>query len=592
MIANKRFKRFWVILLGLLLLGPGARPCPAQAPVQVLILPFKIHSETDLTFLQEGVYDMLSTRLARQGKVIPIPKERVQSALSQMGEPLNPKTALDLGQSLDADYVLFGSLTVFGESISSDAKFYKVSSGELLQSLSKSGSEKGELISHVNAFAREINQEVFGITEKPVQAEAPEPKPKPQPPKRDESRKHPEQIWQEERGTDESVSKGGKTGKGLIVRTEEQAPESDEGLIVRTQEQSPEAQAGMGASAGLWKSRNFKMRINGLSVGDMDGDGRNEIAFIGEQTLMVYRYVADRFVKIGEQNGHEYDSYLHLDSGDFNQNGKAELFVTSANRRHHALNSFVLEWREKAFSPVVENQNWYYRVIHLPDQDPILLGQERGMGDKVFVGGVQELTWGVGEYIPGNSLFLPDRLDIYDFIHGRLSKGGRDRVVAFAPNEHLRVLSREGQEQWRSSDPYGGSSTYVEYPAEASASIGDYQESKRHYLPQRLLLADTDQNGQNEIIVAKNKDTTGRLFSKLRIYKSGHIESLVWEDLGLYSQWKTRRIPGHVSDYVLGDADNDGQTELVFSVVTGIDSVISQAKSFIVFQDLETQANP
>ena len=79
--------------------------------------------------------------------------------------------------------------------------------------------------------------------------------------------------------------------------------------------------------------------------------------------------------------------------------------------------------------------------------------------------------------------------------------------------------------------------------------------------------------------MVKNESSTGRLLERVRVFKSGHIECLAMDELGSSLKWKTREISGHISDYAIADLDNDGQDELVFSVV-------SKAKSFLVSQEI------
>jgi hypothetical protein len=104
----------------------------------------------------------------------------------------------------------------------------------------------------------------------------------------------------------------------------------------------------------------------------------------------------------------------------------------------------------------------------------------------------------------------------------------------------------------------------------------------RVYLAQRIHIADLDRDGKNELIVVKNQDVARRLLSRLRIFKSGHIECLTWNTLGLNLKWKTREISRYISDYAIADLNNDGQDELVFSVVAKTDTLLGDAKSFIV----------
>jgi hypothetical protein len=69
------------------------------------------------------------------------------------------------------------------------------------------------------------------------------------------------------------------------------------------------------------------------------------------------------------------------------------------------------------------------------------------------------------------------------------------------------------------------------------------------------------------------------------MYKTGHIECLAWDNLGLFPKWKTRKISGYISDYTVADFDNDGQDELVYAAVpkTGL---TKKERSFIVSQEI------
>lgn len=97
------------------------------APAKVAILPFDVHDKTDMAFLQEGILDMLGSRLAWQDNVEIINKSRTRAALASVEGFDGDSRALLLGGKLQADYVLFGSLTEFGESVSIDAKMVDVS---------------------------------------------------------------------------------------------------------------------------------------------------------------------------------------------------------------------------------------------------------------------------------------------------------------------------------------------------------------------------------------------------------------------------------------------------------------------------------
>ena len=86
----------------------------AEDEARVLVLPFTLHAEKDLSFLNPGIMGMLSSRLSANGRVTV-----VKSRQADLDEP----AALALAKTLDADYLITGSLTVFGNSVSTDVRF-------------------------------------------------------------------------------------------------------------------------------------------------------------------------------------------------------------------------------------------------------------------------------------------------------------------------------------------------------------------------------------------------------------------------------------------------------------------------------------
>lgn len=521
----------------------------ASKPFKVLVLPFNIHSEKDLSFLQKGVQDMLLSRLSLEDKVVLINREETSQAIRGISEPINAETAISLAATLQADYVLLGSLTVFGESISTDARFIDVYQQKPVVVFNQFGKDHGDVISHINLFAEQINEKVFGRKTVAYQPSRPTPEKESEKEVADSTRKHPESLWTPE------------SGSGVYTYG---APTAED--------KTPFA---------FWKSRNFKTKIKGMAVGDVDGDGSNETVFISNQMVFIYRYANKRFGKIGEIKGSDYDDFLGVDVADINNNGKAEIFVTNLSSTTKQLRSFVLEWNGANFIKTEDNAKWYYRVLNAPERGGhFLLGQKRDIKEIFSRKGVYELIWNNGQYEPAQPQDLPKNMNIYGFTYGNALNDGREMIVAFAHDDRIRILDKNGKEEWKSSESFGGSATYLDFPSEVDAAEPPSERLEdRYYLPQRIHIADLDKDGKNEVIVVKNVSLTGRVLSRVRVFKSGHIEALAMDELGSSLKWKTREISGHITDYAIADLDNDGLDELVFSVA-------SKAKSFLVSQEI------
>ena len=124
-----------------------------------------------------------------------------------------------------------------------------------------------------------------------------------------------------------------------------------------------------------------------------------------------------------------------------------------------------------------------------------------------------------------------------------------------------------------------GRNTYIEF---LDDYFTDPDEIHRFYLPHRIFVTDFDGTGKNDIIVIKNHDTT-QLLGKFRMIRSGHIECLSGDTVGFNHKWKTRKISGYISDYVVGGVDNDGRDEVACIVVTKSDTLFSGKQSYLLF---------
>ena len=538
-----------VLLFSLLVIAAGAGM--ADEPSRVVIVPFKMNADRDLSFLKEGILDMLTSRLSC-GDTVVVGREDTDRVLKDVPVPVNEKIARAIGARLQADHVLFGSLTIFGNSISLDARMVDVHQKRQTLTFFKQGKEIDEVITQIDLLAAQINETVFGrslgVRQPPGQA-----------PESRAAYAHPESLMAVE-SSDQAK-----------VLTAKPAPAAASGLA---------KSAGMApvdtASAGFWKSRNFKIFIKGIALGDVDGDSKTEVVFISDRRIYVYRFENGRFLKIKEMAGKRYQKFIGVDVADINGNGRAEIFVTSLKSAGHRLDSFVLEWNDDDFRWVSEGGSWYYRVIDVPGRGHVLLGQKRRM-DELFVAGVYQLSWRDGEYGPEERLTLPKGTKVFGLALGDVMDNGQQMVVAFDTGDHIRLFTPSGEEEWKSVEPYGGSTNYLEFSAGTNAVDTD-----RLYLPQRIFIRDLDRDGKNEVIVASNQGSFGRLFARFRRFTSGRMACLSWNGLGLALNWQTPKVSGHISDYAIGDFDNDGRDEVLVAQVGKQGTTISAARSSIM----------
>jgi hypothetical protein len=213
------------------------------------------------------------------------------------------------------------------------------------------------------------------------------------------------------------------------------------------------------------------------------------------------------------------------------------------------------------------------------------MGQRGGMKEP-FAGGVYNLLWDNGSYVPGERQALPAKFTVFGFTYGDVLNSGEEALVGFDRDDYLVVMGPGGEQEWRSEEALGGTAAFVEFPMAASSSIADYKEMDRFFLAQRVHVADLDEDGKQDVIVVNNLEASGRMLARLRTFKSGHVECRTWNQLGLGVKWRTQTLGGHISDSAVADFNNDGKLELVYAVVSKTAPVVGQERSYIVAQSV------
>ena len=535
----------------------------AAAPKRIALLPFKINSEKDLSFLKDGIFDMLSTRLAKEGRVEVISRARADTAVQSVAgsERINDAVARDIGTRLNADFVLFGSLTVLGDNVSIDAKMLDITGAKPTMTFYDQSQDLGAVITKINLIAADINDKMFGQT--PVAAaKAPVPAAKPQKTPKDSIHAHPEKVLQDD---------------GFIAAGREGASE-DMGIIGGATQET---------QASFWKSASFKYLINAVAVGDVDGDGKNETVIAAPHTVTIFRSGGGPFRKIAEIEESNNKNLYGVDIADINGNGYAEIFITSFNAEKNVVNSFILEYDGKNFIKIMDNSRLIYRVADTPNRGRVLLGQRPRKGNSDS-GPIFEMIWQAGEYLPTDEIRTPRHTSLLGLTIGDVMNNAQENAIGYKGDDHIQIIDESGNRIWDSPERYGGSMLFWDAPQDDRGQV----ENKK-YFPIRLVVWQNKANKESQVIAIKNHELTNRKLD-FRMFTKTHIEAFTWDGLGLRPIWKTRTMKGYIQDYTVGDFDNDGNDELVAALVIkeGRVVVLSEAKSTIIAYDLVRPAKP
>ncbi|WP_319522560.1 VCBS repeat-containing protein [uncultured Desulfosarcina sp.] len=524
---------------------------------RVLILPLTIHSEKDLTFLNRGIMDMMASRIGTAATVIR------KDALPPGKDPIQ------MGRDLNADYVVTGSLTLFGNSASTDAALTAVETGDAALRFNQFGQSSGDVLNHINQFATQAGQYLAAQSAQP-QVAAPTAAapaimvPQVAPPVQELPQPSPQPV---------AVPTPAPVAAAPIVAT---APPAAQTAAVE-KEIEP-----------LWTSNPFKGTISALATGDVDGNGRPDIAFVHESRVMVETRNGDRLDRLAGYDAGKRHTIVALDAGDINGNGKAEVFVTRLDA-YNKLDSVVLEYNGSSLQPIAGGQPWYFRVGDDPEKGPILMGQRRGTPSAIdtgglyeskhFLSGIFELTWTGREYQAGRRLPLSQEMTIYRFARGNIFNDGKTRAIAYSASDELRIYDPAGSPQWAGQETLGGNPMFL-----ASESSTDARTTDRTYLTQRLIPADLDGDGTVEVVTVHNRDFARGFVERFRQYTRGRVIALRWNKVNMKEIWTGEEISGYISDFSLADLNGDGRLEAVYAMVTSTGIMQTKSSNIVVEQ--------
>jgi len=507
-----KWRWFFLGLCFTLLVLPSlsvTQPRETARTYKVAILPFLIHSQENLDYLREGIYDMLSSRISAEGKILVVERTVVERAFyEERPMRIDETVAKKIGVRAGADYIVLGSLTKIGDYISLDARLISIT--EEKPPLGVYTQHKGidDVMLKIGDFAQDIGYKILGR-----QAMA----------RRPAEPRHPYLV----------------------------SPKREIGRI------DPEG-------LGFRKSQSFPFESKGLDIGDVDGDKQNELVMMDKNNLYIFKYDGEKLRLFKKEEYGIGHNFLTLDVADVNRNGYCEIIVTSVVEDN--LKSFILEYEEGRLKKITENANWYFRVLDHPKEGPILMGQ-RMDSEGLFSGRIYKFLWKKNSFEKGPKMDFPKETKIFGLAMVDLRNKGTLDVVILGDSERLTIQSADRKFSWTSRVLYGGTNNSYDTKKkrDPTSKVAD-SLPWRVYIPGRVITKDLDEDGLKEIIINKNHRES-RLLERVRSFETGEIYSLIWREGSLDTYWKTREINGYISDFQIRDVDNDGEEELVVAVV-------------------------
>jgi hypothetical protein len=296
----------------------------------------------------------------------------------------------------------------------------------------------------------------------------------------------------------------------------------------------------------------FRYQIVDLDVGDINGDGREELVVLAPNRVIVYEYRNKKLKQVARFRAeNENHKFLGVDVGDINRSGRAEIFVT--NQLGDSLSSFVLEASpgKKRLKKTWDDVNLYFRIIHPFGSRPTLLAQSPGINDP-FSGPISIMKFKKGRYIARSKLKVPDVYGIEFILYGLnsadINRNGKRESMILDQNYRLRVYSPSGRELIHSEEFYGRDPRSLDLGVRVEAG-GVVQEGTP--VPYRGRLQLIRQGNSQYLLLPKNSSTGGSLLPGLQIDSHGSIVFLKLTPEGLEKSFEIKKQKGYISAYGL-----------------------------------------
>ncbi|MFA4916636.1 MAG: FG-GAP-like repeat-containing protein, partial [Syntrophales bacterium] len=287
-------KKFFIFLIySLVVLVAWSGQTGAAEKTKLAVFPFSVHSAENMDYLQHGISDMLSSRITSNGSIEVISKDAVINALKEtQGKELTLSDVYSLGKKINVDFIVWGSITKVGNSLSIDGKLVDITAYKSPVGIFTQCRSMDEVIPKISDFAQRINHHILGT-----------PPPISDLPDATSSTSIPQQLPTQYSQETEIISKIKNSPKGTLTSA------LNSNFINAAQPVD---------RMGFWMSQKYPTEFKGMAIGDVNKDGLNEVVVIDSHNVMIYQKKDNELKLLQQIAGKPYDNYLAVDIADIN----------------------------------------------------------------------------------------------------------------------------------------------------------------------------------------------------------------------------------------------------------------------------------